>query len=180
MPACRVKTDVYEYGRFSPGEVVSFFVVPAKGMGRKTSETTSFPRETPRVAIRGAERWVERRKGDAIWPKLGEDGICHQHLPRLISPRVRCARPCHRMQRQHENALHDETEPFFRFSPLPRRKFATRLDTKNVPCAALCARKRPCNPRHVPFARSTPHGCDRMIGADCGMRLGPRYLLPPR
>ena len=49
MPACRVKSDVYEFGRFSPGEVVSFFVVLAEGMGTKPSETTSSLGRHPEV-----------------------------------------------------------------------------------------------------------------------------------
>ena len=179
MPACCVKSDVYEFGRFSPGEVVSFFVVPAEGMGRKTSETTTITRETPRGAIRGTGWGVRRRRGGVIWRKLGEDDICHRHLPLLISSRVRTARSCHRMQHLAEHPLDKATEPFFRFCLLPRRKFANCLDTKIMPFTSLCARQRHAIRAMCPLL--APHRMDdaRMMGADCGSRLGPRFLPPP-
>ena len=140
MPACRVKSDVYEFGRFSPGEVVSFFVVPAEGMGRKTSETTTIPRVTPRGAIRGTGWGVRRRREGVIVTKLGLRPVCPHHLPQELGSRVRAARSYHRMQRLDEHPLDKVICALFRVFPLPRRKFANCLDTKNVPRTALCAR----------------------------------------
>ena len=179
MPACRVKSDVYDFGGFSPTEVVSFFVVPAEGMGRKTSETTTIPRETPSGAIRGTEWGVRRRRKGVIVKKLGLGPDCHRRLPQELGSRVRAARSCHCMQRLDEHPLDKVMCALFRVFPLPRRKFANCLDTKNVPYTALCARKRHANPCHVPASRSSPMDDARMMGADCGQRLGPRYFPPP-
>ena len=152
---------------------------PQREWDERPPRQRQFLGRPPSGAIRGTEWGVRRRRKGVIVKKLGLGPDCHRRLPQELGSRVRAARSCHCMQRLDEHPLDKVMCALFRVFPLPRRKFANCLDTKNVPYTALCARKRHANPCHVPASRSSPMDDARMMGADCGQRLGPRYFPPP-